>query len=56
MSPLMGVCLCPCGGGTCAPMAMGGTPPESQLSWRSGRYLIVSDSIILMMLVPVRCS
>jgi hypothetical protein len=32
MAPQMGVCLYPCGGATCAPMAMGGIPPESQLS------------------------
>jgi hypothetical protein len=39
MTPQMGVCLYPCGGVTCASMAMGGIPPESQLSWLSGRLL-----------------
>jgi hypothetical protein len=28
--------------GASAPMAMGGIPPESQFSWLSGSYLIMS--------------
>jgi hypothetical protein len=34
-----GVCLCPCGDVTCAPIATGGIPPESQLNWLSNDYL-----------------
>jgi hypothetical protein len=51
MAPQMAVCLYPCGGATCAPMAMGGIPPESQVSWLSGRLLIMS---FWLRLLPVR--
>jgi hypothetical protein len=44
MAPQMGVCLHPCGLLICALMAMGGIPAESQLSWLSGRHLILSNS------------
>jgi hypothetical protein len=42
MAPESEGCLYAYGGGACAPMAMGGIPPESQFSWRSGSYLIMS--------------
>jgi hypothetical protein len=44
MDPKTEDCLYPWGGGVaaCAPMAMGGIPPESQFSWLSGRSLIMS--------------
>jgi hypothetical protein len=35
-------CLYAYGGGASAPMAMAGIPPESQFSWLSGSYLIMS--------------
>jgi hypothetical protein len=35
-------CLYSCVGGACDPMAMAGIPLEPQLSWLSGRYLIMS--------------
>jgi hypothetical protein len=34
----MGVCLYSREGATFAPMAIGGTPPQSQLSWLSHRH------------------
>jgi hypothetical protein len=40
MDPKTEISLYPCGGAACAPMAMGGIPPESQLSRFSGRYLM----------------
>jgi hypothetical protein len=42
MAPETKGCLYAYGGGACAPMAMGGIPPESQFSWLSGSYLIMS--------------
>jgi hypothetical protein len=42
MAPETEGCLYAYGGGACAPMAMGGIPPESQFSWLSGSYLIMS--------------
>jgi hypothetical protein len=42
MAPETEGCLYACGGGADAPMAMGGIPPESQFSWLSGSYLIMS--------------
>jgi hypothetical protein len=41
MDPKTEVCLYPCGGAACAPMALVGIPPESQFSWHFGRYLIM---------------
>jgi hypothetical protein len=37
------VCLYPCGDATCAPIATGGIPPESQLNWLCNGHL--TDSI-----------
>jgi hypothetical protein len=42
MAPETEVCLYPCGDATCAPMAVGVIPPESQLNWLSGKHLIMS--------------
>jgi hypothetical protein len=42
MTPETEGCLYAHGGRASAPMAMGGIPPESQFSWLSGSYLIMS--------------
>jgi hypothetical protein len=42
MAPETEGCLYAYGGGASAAMAMGGIPPESQFSWLSGSYLIMS--------------
>jgi hypothetical protein len=44
MEPNTKVCPRPCGGMACAPMAMGGIPPESQFSFLADICLFHSDN------------
>jgi hypothetical protein len=41
MEPEMEGCLYPCGGAISAQVAVNSIPPEPQLSWLSGRYIIM---------------